>query len=179
MTALNKSSVLQLLFLCFTVLLVQSCGDDNRITAPDYSEVPAPFDTSASEVTDSTTSDGLQIYFIEEGIGTPERVIARDQVEVRYTGRTEDGDVFDSTYRNGSETPRILQNLTTEPIQSQSGQQISPLVDGFRRGLLGMAEGEKRTFVVPPHLGYGSQEESSHELSGETLRFDVELVEIL
>lgn len=179
MISSKRSFLPQLLIILCVFFLLQACGEDNRFTGPDYSEVPEPFDTTG--VADSTTSDGLQIYFIEEGSG-PDQVIVRDQIQVRYTGRTQDdGDIFDSTYGNGSTAPRTLQNLTTESFPSQTGQSISPLIDGFRRGLLGMREGERRTIVIPPHLGYGEAQEGTngHSLSGETLIFDVELVEIL
>ncbi|HET6528514.1 MAG TPA: FKBP-type peptidyl-prolyl cis-trans isomerase, partial [Balneolaceae bacterium] len=98
-----------------------------------------------------------------------------DEVLVRYTGRTKDGEIFDSTYRNGA-TSRRLSNLTPVTISRPRGP-VSPLIDGFRRGLLGMKEGEKRVLVIPPSLGYGDVE--GHDLQNDTLIFDVELVAIL
>lgn len=176
----KKNPFLSIFTVCLVLLVMQSCGEDNRFTGPDYSEVPPPFDTTEA-ISDSTTPDGLKIYTIAEGYGNPERVMIRDQVQVYYTGRTDDGKIFDSTYRNGITSPGILRNLTTQPIPSQTGRTVSPLIEGFRLGLIGMAEGEKRTIVIPPHLGYGGAQEgrSGYNLRNDTLIFDVELEEIL
>lgn len=182
MISFKKSTFVLLIPSLLVLLFIQACGDGStgyyniELTPPD------PYDTSQA-VNDSTTEEGLTIYIIDEGNGRPEKTVeTRDQVYARYTGRTEDGEAFDSSYRNGSEDPRLFQNLYPNPITSPStGQTISPLVDGFRSGMLGMKEGEKRTLIIPPELGYGSSDENptGNDLQDKTLRFDVELVEIL
>jgi FKBP-type peptidyl-prolyl cis-trans isomerase len=148
---------MQLVLVLSGILLIQACGDDNptRITFTP----PDPFNTSNAD-SSWTSEDGLTVYVIEQGYGW-EEVIARDQIEILYTGRTKDGDIFESTYRNDLANPRFIQNLTPVPIRS-GNQSISPLIDGFRRGLLGMVEGEKRTIVVPPSLGYGESQEGTN-----------------
>lgn len=164
----------------FTLILIaflmQSCGDN--ATGPDYSEVPPPFDTT-SAVSSTTTEDGLTIYVIEEGGGNFE-VTKNDQIRVHFTGRTTDGEIFDSSYEDGSTEPTLFQNLTAVNRTGQFGS-IPPLIDGFRIGLMGMQEGEKRTLVIPPSLGYGENPErtQNEDLENETLIFDVELVEIV
>lgn len=171
-----NNSFLQLVTLCLAIFLIQGCGDDGGgfFSGPDFENVPPPFDTTQA-VSDSTTEDGLTIYVIEEGYGEFQ-VISRDGVSIRYTGRTEDGEIFDSTYKNGRTTGRLL-NLTETTIPGPGNQPISPLIDGFRRGILGMVAGEKRVLVIPPSLGYGDVE--GHDLQHDTLYFDIELVEIL
>ena len=44
-----------------------------------------------------------------------------------------------------------------------------------------MQEGEKRTVVIPPELGYGESQEGTNgfDLRNDTLVFDIELVEIV
>lgn len=165
---------LALIFL--SLFLLQSCGEDP--TGPDFSTVPAPYDTTAA-VNTTITDDGLKIYEIAEGYGAFD-VVSRDQVRLRYTGRTADGRIFDSSYSNGSTTPTTFRNLTTTTITTGFNQ-ISPLIDGFRRGILGMQEGEKRTVVIPPELGYGESQEGTNgfDLRNDTLVFDIELVEIV
>ncbi len=165
-----------ILFVLASLLFIHSCGQDP--TGPDFSGAPAPFDTTTA-VSDTTTPDGLTIYTIREGYGAFE-VISRDQVKVKYTGRTEDGTIFDSTYRDGFTNARTLQNLTPVPINTGFSQ-VSPLIDGFRRGIIGMRPGEKRTIVVPPSLGYGDAKEGTNgfDLKDKTLIFDIELVEIV
>lgn len=160
-----------------TIFFFQSCDEDSP-TGVDFSDAPAPFDTT-NAVSSTTSEDDLTIYIIEEGDGNFE-VNKNDQIQVRFTGRTTDGEIFDSSYRNGSEEPSLFQNLTA----GSSGNNSS-LIEGFRRGLMGMTEGERRTIVVPSELGYGdsdsqqSQDSQTTDLSGETLIFDVELVEIV
>lgn len=159
-----------------TILILQSCGKDPA--GPDFSSAPPPFDTT-SAVSDTTTPDGLTIYTIQEGYGAF-KVVSRDQVRIKYTGRTADGKIFDSTYQDGFSNARTFQNLTPIPISSGFGQ-VSPLIEGFRRGIIGMKPGEKRTVVVPPSLGYGEAEEGTNgfDLREETLIFDIHLVEIV
>lgn len=171
----GNSSLLQLVLVLITVLMIQACDDDNptRITFTP----PPPFDTANAD-TSWTTDDGLTVYILEQGSGAFE-VIPRDRIDVLYTGRTKDGEVFESTFRNDASISRFLQNLTPVPIRT-SNQTISPLIEGFRRGLLGMVEGEKRTIVVPPSLGYGDSQEGTngYDLRNDTLVFDVELINI-
>ena len=159
-----------------SLFFLQSCGEDP--TGPDFSTVPAPFDTT-SAISSTFTEDGLKVYQIQEGFGAFE-VVSRDQIRVRFTGRTADGRIFDSSYSNGSTSPATFRNLTPIPI-SGTFSQISPLIDGFRRGILGMKEGEKRTVFIPPALGYGESQEGTNgfDLRNDTLIFDIELVEII
>lgn len=172
----GKSSLLQLVIILITVLMIQACDENNNPTRITFTP-PAPYNTANAD-TSWTTDDGLTIHIIEQGDGAFE-VIARDRIDVLYTGRTKDGEVFESTYRNDTSVSRFLQNLTPVPIRN-STQTVSPLIEGFRRGLLGMVEGEKRTIVVPPSLGYGDSREGTngYDLRNDTLVFDVELINI-
>lgn len=63
-------------------------------------------------------------------------------VTVHYTGRFEDGTVFDTSLVEGR-----------EPIRTVLGQ--GSLIKGFELGLLGMSEGEKKTIEILPEDGYG------------------------
>lgn len=187
MKLLSKSSCTVLVTFISLLFLLQACSDSptrNRVTF----DPPSPFEIEQKDTT-YTTEDGLIVHVIESS-DSPYQVVPRDQINAYYTGRIiengEAGDVFDSTYRNEVSTPGILRNLTPTPITSSRGQQISPLVDGFRRGIVGdttngdippMIEGEKRTIIFPPSLGYGDTQEGSsgYNLRNDTLRFDIEL----
>lgn len=177
MRFLKNSSLAQLSLVICLLLLSQGCKDTgNNITEPTYSN-PDQYDLSKAD-TSYTTEDGLKVYIIDPGYGNFE-VIPRDQVNLAYTGYTMDGEVFESTYRNGR-TSGILRNLKTIPITSSSGNTVSPLIEGFRRGILGMVKGEKRTVIIPPSLGYGESESGTNgfNLRNDTLRFDMKLVSI-
>lgn len=166
----------KLFIVILALIVLQSCGEDP--SGPDFTAVPPPYDTT-NAINTITSDDGLIIYQIQEGYSAFE-VVSRDQVRIRFTGRTEDGRIFDSSFANGFSTPRTFSNLTPVPISGGFGP-ISPLIDGFRRGILGMKEGEKRTVVIPPELGYGESQEGTNgfDLREETLIFDIELVEII
>ncbi len=169
-----------LLTLLSAVLFLYGCGDNSSRFEVTYN-APPPFSFNPDSVRSDTTDDGLQIYIVEEGDGLYE-VVPRDQIRVYYTGRRivngEVGEIFDSTYRNGVETPGVLDNLTPVP---KPNSQSSPLIEGFRRALIGMRAGEKVVAIIPPSLGYGDAQEGSsgYNLRNDTLRFDIELDEIL
>lgn len=166
------------------LLLLGGCEDGP--TGPDYSEVPPPFDTSQAVET-VTTPGGMTVHTIDEGYGSF-RVVSRDVVELFYTARTyDDGEVFESSYADGSEEPQVVQNLL--PVAKVvNNQRISPLIEGFRKGVVGMEVdgdsllrgmrlGEKRTLIIPPSMGYADapEGESGYRLRNDTLRFDIEL----
>ena len=65
-----------------------------------------------------------------------------DSVKVNYTGRLEDGSVFDSSLTEGR-----------EPLTATLGQ--GQLIKGFESGLLGMSEGEKKTVEIESEDAYG------------------------
>lgn len=150
-----------LLFLTTLTLGLLSCDNDDPFEV-DYSAVPEPFDISSAERVETET--GLVYYVVEEGTGEFQ-VQRRDQVRVFYTGRINNtGEIFDSSYRNRNTTPTSFASLEN-------------LIAGFREGLIGMKEGGKRVLIIPPELGYGNS--PSSRLSDDTLRFDVELAEIV
>lgn len=69
--------------------------------------------------------------------------IAKDStVTVNYTGRLEDGSVFDSSMVEGR-----------EPLKAQLGQ--GQLIKGFEEGLIDMQVGETKTVEIPASDAYG------------------------
>lgn len=153
-------------FAFFVLIIINSCGGDDPFDfETDFSTVPEPF--SIAGITPDTTKSGLIIYEIEAGSGDFEAGI-RDVIEVFYTGRTTDNEIFDSSYKNGQTTP--LQN------------NVRGFVEGFTEGLLGMKVGQKRVLVIPPELGYLNISTSNPDIAAvrnDTLVFDIELETIL
>lgn len=68
-----------------------------------------------------------------------------DTVAIRYTGRLDSGEVFDS-------------NLEMDaPLEFRVG--AGQVIPGFEDAVLGLAEGESRTFRIPPEQAYGPRDE--------------------
>jgi peptidylprolyl isomerase len=134
-----------------------------------------------------------------------------DTVKVHYTGKLDDGTVFDSS-ENGT------------PLEFTIGSGM--IIPGFEQAVIGMAPGESKTETIPTHNAYGPYQEemvltvdrqqmpteieleigqqlqlqhptgevipviitevspvtvtldANHPLAGETLTFDIQLVEI-
>src|SRR3989344_9164212 len=85
-----------------------------------------------------------------------------DTVTIHYTGRLQDGTVFDSSVGRG-------------PFTFILG--VGMVIPGFDQGLMGMQVGGKRFLTIPPGLGYGA--EGFGPVPGNTtLMFEVELLEI-
>lgn len=152
------------------VFILASC-DTKTYTpyVPDYSKVPTAF--PRDEAKKVTKENGLIIYEVEIGTGN-QIVNNRDAISGYYTGRLTNGEVFDSSYRDGATSSTTL-NLGG--INSQTGG--FTFIDGFRQGFVGMKPGGKRVIVIPPALGYGNL--PSSQFVKDTLIFDVEVEYIL
>ena len=135
-----------------------------------------------------------------------------DTVKIHYTGKLEDGSVFDTS------TGR-------DPLQFNIGE--NQVIQGFEKGVTGMALNESKTVTIPPDEAYGPHREemllniprdqfppniepkigqqlelnqtngqtttaiitqvsesnvtldANHPLAGETLIFDIQLIEIV
>ena len=97
-------------------------------------------------------------------IGTGPEVKSGDTVSIHYLGTLENGKKFDSSYDRG------------QPFETQIG--VGQVIKGWDQGVVGMKVGGKRKLIIPPELGYGSQEIPGAIPANSTLIFDVELVKI-
>ncbi len=153
---LNRIKAFTLITTFFFVTI--SCGDgtSSYYYEDDFSTVPDPYSTVG--ITPDTSDSGLITYTLENGSG-PFTVNIVDDVLVFYTGRKTNGDVFDSSFKNSS--------------TSSSQLTVTSVIEGFKEGLLGMKEGEKKILIIPPSLGYGNS--SGSTLQNDTLIFDIQL----
>ena len=85
-------------------------------------------------------------------------------VTVDYTGKLQDGTVFDSSQRIGQ-----------EPLRFTLG--VGQVIDGWDQGVIGMKVGGQRKLIIPPELGYGSQDKGVIPPNS-ALIFEVELLEV-
>lgn len=105
----------------------------------------------------------LQIQTTQEGTG--EAVKAGDKVSVLYTGKLEDGTVFDASSKHGN-----------QPFEFTVGAGM--VIKGWDQGLLGAKVGEKRSLTIPSDLAYGPQGIPGVIPGGATLVFEVEVLAI-
>jgi peptidylprolyl isomerase len=84
-----------------------------------------------------------------------------DTVEVDYTGKFENGEVFDSS-------------VDRDPLMFRAG--AGQVIPGFDKAVLGMKVGDSKTVTIPPEEAYGTS--GAHPLAGKTLVFEITLVGI-
>ena len=108
------------------------------------------------------TTSGLE--YIEVQAGTGAQAAAGKTVGVHYTGKLQDGRVFDSSIPRG------------EPIVFQLG--VGRVIKGWDEGIALMKVGGKAQLIIPPDLGYGERGAGGVIPPNATLVFDVELVEV-
>lgn len=93
---------------------------------------------------------------------------AGDSVSVNYTGRLEDGTVFDSNV-----DPKFGH---VEPFVFPLG--AGRVIAGWDKGIVGMNVGDKKTLTIPPEDAYGASGIPGVIPPNATLVFDVELLAI-
>lgn len=106
-----------------------------------------------------TLSSGLQYKVIKEGNGT----IPADttKVKVHYEGRTIDGKVFESSYKNG------------QPVEIMPKQ----FIPGWTEALTHMPAGSVWEVYIPQELGYGERQAGDIKPFS-TLIFKIELISV-
>ena len=90
-----------------------------------------------------------------------------DVVSMNYTGRLENGTVFDSNV-----DPKFNH---VQPFDFTLG--AGQVIAGWDKGIVGMKVGEKKTLTIPPADGYGANGQGPIPPNS-TLIFDVELLAI-
>lgn len=110
----------------------------------------------------STSGSTQALVVQDETIGTGAEAGSGSTVFVHYTGKLEDGTVFDTS-------------VGRDPISFQLGGGY--VIPGWDQGIVGMKVGGKRLLIIPPDLGYGSQDYGPIPANS-TLIFEVELVSI-
>jgi len=88
-----------------------------------------------------------------------------DKLSMHYVGTLLDGSEFDSSRKRG------------EPFVFTLGS--GQVIKGWDQGLSGMCIGEKRNLKIPGHLAYGKRGSPPKIPPDATLKFEVELLDIL
>lgn len=108
------------------------------------------------------TQSGLEYIEVEAGNGA--QAEAGKTVSVHYTGKFQDGRVFDSSIPRG------------EPITFKLG--AGNVIRGWDEGIALMKVGGKAQLIIPPALAYGERGAGGVIPPNATLIFDVELVSV-
>ena len=104
---------------------------------------------------------GLQYKVLEEGSG--KKPSATSQVKCHYEGSFLNGMIFDSSYKRGE--PAVFG--------------LNQVIKGWTEGVQLMAEGSKYEFYIPYDLAYGEHGAPGAIPPYATLKFVVELIEVL
>jgi len=106
------------------------------------------------------TASGLQYEVIVMGDGAKPK--ATDKVTVHYTGKTLEGEVFDSSVQREQPAEFVLNQV----------------ISGWTEGLQLMPIGSKFILYIPSDLAYGDRGSGGMIKPGATLIFEVELIDI-
>ena len=95
-----------------------------------------------------------------------------DVVFVKYTGKLEDGTVFDQSQESAWPIPGILPDGTALPLDQ--------MVPGFQQALMQMQKGGKYTVEIPSDLAYGATPPPGAPIPPNAdITFEVELVDFM
>ena len=95
-------------------------------------------------------------------VGDGAEAVPGGRVEVHYVGGDFDtGEQFDASWDRG-------QSITFP---------LNGLIAGWQEGIPGMRVGGRRQLVIPPAMAYG-EAGSGHRLSGKTLVFVIDLLDV-
>jgi FKBP-type peptidyl-prolyl cis-trans isomerase len=108
------------------------------------------------------TASGLEYIEVEAGTGA--QAESGKTVSVHYTGKFQDGKVFDSSVSRG------------DPITFRLG--VGQVIKGWDEGIALMKVGGKAQLIIPSALGYGERGAGGVIPPNATLVFDVELVAV-
>ncbi len=118
-------------------------------------------------IIDYLAENGLTVHRLPSGVyrsvdslGQGEEVLYNKPVTIHYRGYTLNGQEFDNSFKKG------------RPMRTK----LSEVIDGWRRGLLGLREGDKAHLYIPSQQAYGERGLLDIIEPNEVLIFEVEVL---
>jgi peptidylprolyl isomerase/FKBP-type peptidyl-prolyl cis-trans isomerase FkpA len=152
------------------LVLLAAC--QSKVPEPEPPSLPPPVATTPAVAASSpdsaaTASAARSTQLGKEDLkpGTGPAAKQGDRVKVHYTGTLLDGTKFDSSLDRG------------EPFAFTLGQ--GQVIKGWDEGVVGMKKGGKRRLTIPSELGYGKRGMPPKIPPDATLKFEIELQEIV
>lgn len=153
-----------LVLIVFSYFIFGLNGSASTNNTTDSANPANPISISqATPAPTTATSANEKLQITDEKIGTGKAVQKGDTVEINYVGTLTNGKKFDASADHGG------------PFTTKIG--VGQVIKGWDEGVIGMKVGGKRKLVIPPSLGYGSQDMGTIPPNS-TLIFEVELVGI-
>jgi FKBP-type peptidyl-prolyl cis-trans isomerase len=100
------------------------------------------FFSSSTIMPQQSTGSGSGLVVQDQTVGQGATAQPGDTLTVNYTGKLDNGTVFDTSIGRG-------------PISFVLG--AGKVIPGWDQGLVGMQVGGTRTLIIPPELAYGAQ----------------------
>lgn len=176
-----------LVVIAIAALAAAACGypDPYANTGPVANESPGPTPSGTSAGGDDfnagaglpvvTYPDGLKV--IDLKVGTGDSVKLGEIMTADYTGwLSTGGPPFDTSRQAGRSPIKVLITQDQSLCSTQTAS-YTCVISGWNEGVLGMRVGGKRKLIIPPALGYGSQQQASIPANS-TLVFEIELLSI-
>jgi len=156
-----KKTILVIVFVVVAAALIGvGTWYSNQISQ--QSEQSAVDQGTAAQQTQSQAMQNLKI--VDTVVGTGTAAAAGDTVSVLYTGKFDDGTVFDASSLHGN-----------QPFPFTLG--AGNVIQGWDLGLVGMKVGGTRDLTIPPELAYGTSGRGSIPPNA-TLHFTVQLLSV-
>jgi FKBP-type peptidyl-prolyl cis-trans isomerase len=163
--AVGIAVIAVLLFFIFFGGSLFSSNTENE-SANNKSDILGNSDTNnveqkSADITAPNGGEDNKLVITDIKVGEGAEARAGLQVRVHYTGKLQDGSVFDTSYDRG------------EPFVFTLGAR--QVIEGWEKGIEGMRVGGQRMLIIPPEMAYGDRQIGTIPANS-TLFFEVELL---
>ena len=160
------SFIIVILFIGLIIYTLVAYKPKNKINVLNNKGQSQLINNSMKQNTNTNTGSSVTAT-VKVGIKNERVAKDGDSLTVNYTGKLENGTVFDSNV-----DPKFGHE---EPFNFQLG--AGSVIKGWDTGFVGMKVGQKKTLIIPPADAYGSRAVGPIPPNS-TLIFDVQLLKI-